>query len=77
MRRAFHNQEDRAKYIDQVLTNAYVRERSHDLDMDLDYGWPEAIPYEDLEHRAQFILRHLDWYTVDQYMMPVIGEGGV
>jgi hypothetical protein len=70
--RGFESAHERFVYLDRVLTNRYCQERIHDLELGLDYGWPEAIPYEDLEHRINFVMSKLDWYELKYFMMPII-----
>lgn len=74
LNRGFESHHERTVYLDRVLTNRYCLERQKDLDLDLDYEWPEAIPYEDKEHRIAFVLGKLDWYELKSFMMPIIKE---
>ncbi len=74
--RGFKTHHEREIYLDRVLTLRYTLERRADLSLDLDYGWPEVIPHEDLADRITFILGKLDWYQVKLFMMPIIFDKG-
>jgi hypothetical protein len=72
LHRGFVSHHEREIYLDRVLTNRYCLERRADLDLGLDYGWPETIPFEDLADRIRFVLVNLDWYEIKYFEMPII-----
>ena len=72
LHRGFESPHEREIHLDRVLTNRYHLERRSDLNLDLDYGWPEIIPHQGRADRITFVLGKLDWYEVKLFEMPII-----